>query len=79
MQPTFGGSEMKPYCHMGKMCIGCSPQLIEGVCPDSMAGRIVAELVGALKEVFADHDAVNRLSWNDRAAAAIAKATGGEG
>jgi len=29
--------------------------------------------------VFADQDAVNRLSWNDRAAAAIAKATGGEG
>ena len=60
------------------MCIGCSPQLIEGICPDSKAGRIVAELMGALKEVFADHDAVNRLSWNDRAAAAIAKATGGD-
>lgn len=67
---------MKPYCHMGEMCIGCSPQLIEGICPDSQAGRMVAELVEALQEVFADHDAVNRLSWNDRAAAAIAKATG---
>ena len=44
--------------------------------------RLVAsapELLEALKEVFADYDAVNRLSWNDRAAAAIAKATGGEG
>lgn len=44
--------------------------------------RLVAaapDLLEALKEVFADHDAVNRLSWNDRAAAAIAKATGGEG
>lgn len=69
---------MKPYCHMGKMCIGCSPQLIEGICPDSRAGRIVAELVEALKEVFSDHDAVNQLSWNDRAAAALAKAGGGE-
>lgn len=64
---------MKPYCHMGEMCIGCSPQLIEGICHDSKAGRIVAELVGTLQEVFSDHDAVNRLSWNDRAAAAIAK------
>ena len=70
---------MKPCCHMGGMCIGCSPQLIEGICPDSRAGRIVAELIEALKEVFADHDAVNRLSWNDRAAAAIANVTGGEG
>lgn len=69
---------MKPYCHMGEMCIGCSPQLIEGICPDSKAGMIVAELVGVLKEVLADHDAINRLSWVDRAAA-IAKATGGEG
>lgn len=69
---------MKPYCHMGEMCIGCSPQLIEGICPDSKAGMIVAELMGALKEVFADHDAVNRLSWNDRAAAAIAKTGGAE-
>lgn len=44
--------------------------------------RLVAaapDLLEALKEVFADHDAANRLSWNDRAAAAIAKATGGEG
>ena len=58
------------------LCNNCSPQLIEGICPDSKAGMIVAELAGALHEVFADHDAVNRLSWNDRAAAAIAKATG---
>lgn len=78
MPPAFGGSEMKPYCHMEEMCLGCSPQLIEGICPDSRAGRIVAELVGALKEVFADHAAVNRLSWNDRAAAAIAKIGGAE-
>ena len=69
---------MKPYCHMGEMCLGCSPQLIEGICSDSKAGRTVAELVGALKEVFADHDAVNRLSWVDRAAAAIAKTGGAE-
>lgn len=69
---------MKPYCHMGDMCIGCSPQLIEGICPDSKAGMTVAGLVGALKEVFADHDAVNRLSWVDRAAAAIAKTGGAE-
>ena len=42
--------------------------------------RLVAaapDLLEALKEVFADHDAVNRLSWVNRAAAAIAKATGG--
>lgn len=53
---------MSKDCEMGKMCLGCSPQLIEGICPNSKAGRTVAELVGALKEVFADHDAVNRLS-----------------
>lgn len=70
---------MSKDCEMGQMCLGCSPQLIEGICPDSRAGMIVAELVGALQEVFSDHDAVNRLSWVDRAAAAIAKATGGEG
>lgn len=35
------------------------------------------ELLEVLQEVFADHDAVNRLSWNDRAAAALAK-TGGK-
>lgn len=62
MPPTFGGGEMSKDCEMGKMCLGCSPQLIEGICPNSKAGRTVAELVGALKEVFADHDAVNRLS-----------------
>lgn len=42
--------------------------------------RLVAaapELLETLKEVFADHDAVNQLSWNDRAAAVIAKATRG--
>ena len=69
---------MKSCCHMGEMCLGCSPQLIEGICPDSRAVRIVAELVGALQEVFADRDAINRLSWNDRAAAAIAKIGGAE-
>lgn len=69
---------MKTYCNMGKMCIGCSPQLIEGICPDSKAGRIVAELVGALKEVVEDNNAANRYSWNDRAAAAIAKTGGAE-
>ena len=69
---------MKSYCHMEKMCIGCSPQLIEGICPDSRAGKIVAELVGVLQEVFADRDAINRLSWVDRAAAAIAKTGGRE-
>jgi hypothetical protein len=58
---------------MGQMCIGCSPQLIEGICPDSAAGRQVAELAGVLREVFADNAAVNRLSWRDKAAAAIAK------
>jgi hypothetical protein len=42
---------MKPYCHMGKMCIGCSPQLIEGICPDSKAGRTVAELFEALENI----------------------------
>ena len=70
---------MSKDCEIGQMCLGCSPQLIKGICPDSKAGKIVAELMGALKEVFADHDAVNQLSWNDRAAAAIAKATGGAG
>lgn len=69
---------MKPYCHIREMCIGCSPQLIEGICPDSRAGKIVAELVGVLQEVFADRDAINRLSWVDRAAAAIAKTGGRE-
>lgn len=67
---------MKPYCHMGKMCIGCSPQLIAGICPDSKAGMVVAEVVESLQEVLFDHDAVNRLSWVSRARAAIAK-TGG--
>ena len=42
---------MKPCCHMGEMCIGCSPQLIEGICPDSKAGMIVAELVDALENI----------------------------
>lgn len=49
---------------------------------DMANARLIAaapDLLEALKEVFADHDAANRLSWNDRAAAAIAKATGGEG
>ena len=36
------------------------------------------ELFAALQEVLSDHDAVNRLSWNDRAAAAIAKIRGAE-
>ena len=49
---------------------------------DMANARLIAaapDLLEALKEVFADHDAVNRLSWNDRAAAAIANVTGGEG
>ena len=47
---------------------------------DANARLIAAapELLEALQEVFADHDAVNRLSWNDRAAAAIAKIEGAE-
>ena len=48
----------------------------------SANARLIAaapDLLEALKEVFSDHDAVNRLSWVNRAAAAIAKATGGEG
>ena len=76
---------MKPYCHMGKMCIGCSPQLIEGICPDSRAGMIVAELVGALQfmvDRFRDTDGSYGVWENEAleaANAAIAKATGGEG
>ena len=46
---------------------------------DALLVAAAPDLLEALKEVFADHDAVNRLSWNDRAAAALAKATGGEG
>lgn len=76
---------MKPYCHMGKMCLGCSPQLIEGICPDSKAGMIVAELVGAL-QWYVETDEVSDMLGNEfwlegreRARAAIAKATGGEG
>ncbi len=71
----------KTYCHMGEMCIGCSPQLIEGICPDSQAGRMVAELVEALKvfvaygNVFA-HRAGEENPY-EKARAAIAKATGG--
>ena len=68
---------------MGKMCIGCSPQLIEGICPDSKAGRMVAELVGALQlmaERFQDTEGSYGAWENDAleaARAAIAKATGG--
>ncbi len=76
---------MKPYCHMGDMCIGCSPQLIEGICPDSKAGMIVAELVRALQfmvDRFRDTDGSYGVWENEAlesARAAIAKATGGEG
>jgi hypothetical protein len=66
---------MKPYCHMGKMCIGCSPQLIEGICPDSKAGRTVAELVAALE--FVIRGVPDTWEGVQKARAAIAKATGG--
>lgn len=75
---------MKPYFHMGKMCIGCSPQLIEGICPDSRAGRIVAELVRALQlmvDRFQDTESSYGVLKNETlkaANAAIAKVTGGE-
>lgn len=74
---------MKPYCHMGDMCLGCSPQLIEGICPDSKAGRIVAELVGALKEIhclrpLGESSSEYSLTVEHIARAAIAKATGGD-
>lgn len=45
---------------------------------DVAIAKAVAELAGALQEVFSDHDAVNRLSWNDRAAAALVKLGGKE-
>lgn len=48
---------------------------------DMANARLIAaapDLLEALKEVFADHDAINRLSWIDRAAAAIAKTGGAE-
>ena len=69
---------MNPYCHMGEMCLGCSPQLIEGICPDSKAGRTVAELVEAL---CLAHDYLAGNGWDDdprldTIRAAIAKATG---
>lgn len=66
---------MKPYCHMGEMCLGCSPQLIEGICPDSQAGRIVAELVDSLK--FVIRGVPDTWEGVQKARAAIAKATGG--
>lgn len=75
---------MKPYCHMGKMCIGCSPQLIEGICPDSRAGMIVAELVGALQfmvDRFRDTDGSYGVWENEAieaARSAIAKTGGAE-
>jgi hypothetical protein len=65
---------MKPYCHMGDMCIGCSPQLIEGICPDSRAGMIVAELVDSLK--FVIRGVPDTWEGVQKARAAIAKATG---
>lgn len=72
---------MKPYCHMGKMCIGCSPQLIQGICPDSQAGMIVAELVGALQYMLNVCPAIDAQGdeAHQKARAAIAKATGGVG
>lgn len=66
---------MKPYCHMGEMCLGCSPQLIEGVCPDSNAGKIVAELVQVLQEIVRKDLLAGAIKHDARAA--IAKATGG--
>ena len=75
----------KTYCHMGEMCLGCSPQLIEGICPDSKAGRIVAELVVALQfmvDRFRDTDGSYGVWENEAlesASAAISKVTGGEG
>jgi hypothetical protein len=75
---------MNPYCYM-TTCLGCSPQLIEGICPDSRAGMIVAELVGALQlmvDRFRDTEG-SYGAWENEALeaanAAIAKATGGEG
>jgi hypothetical protein len=65
---------MKPYCHMGEMCIGCSPQLIEGICPDSKAGRAVAELVQVLQEIVQKDLLAGAIKHDARAA--IAKATG---
>lgn len=65
---------MKPYCHMGEMCLGCSPQLIEGICPDSKAGRIVAELLEALE--FVIRGIPDTWEGVQKARAAIAKATG---
>lgn len=66
---------------MGDMCIGCSPQLIEGICPDSRAGRIVAELIEALEYVLNTCPAIDAQGdeAHQQARAAIAKATGGEG
>jgi hypothetical protein len=75
---------MNPYCYM-TTCIGCSPQLIEGICPDSKAGRTVAELVGALQlmvDRFRDTEGSYGAGENEAleaANAAIAKATWGEG
>ena len=36
----------------------------------------LAQVVGALGDVFADHDKVNSLAWTDKAAAAIASIKG---
>ena len=68
---------MKPYCHMGDMCLGCSPQLIEGICPDSKAGMIVAELVQVLQEIVRKDLLAGAIKHD--ASAAISKVTGGEG
>lgn len=69
---------MKPYCHMGDMCIGCSPQLIEGICTDSKAGMIVAELVESLQYILNVCPAIDAQGdeAHQKARAAIAKATG---
>ena len=52
----------------------CSPQLIEGICPDSEAGRIVAELVQVLQEIVQKDLVAGAIKHDARAA--IAKATG---
>ena len=54
----------------------CSPQFIEGICPDSKAGRAVAELVQVLQEIVQKDLLAGAIKHDARAA--IAKATGGE-
>ena len=70
----------------GKVCSGLSEMRVDVGGSASLAeqeanARLIAaapDLLEALIEVFEDKQSVNKLSWIDKTATAIAKATGGE-